>query len=186
MNTGSSVRPHPAKLMWSSSDDGQDLILVCSFTGTVRLSKWEFLWPSQQMSNFCLLLMAGLADTLMVSSLNPWQLSFVLLTGCQERTQHEVVMCHRLCVKRFPYVSRCYSQDPILMAFTSRLLFSFHWWADMEVPSESFYRSSWDSRTCYRNECCINNYFIKIWNMFSCLRKINRVTPLDSPLIIFL
>ena len=22
-------------------------------------------------------------------------------------------------------------------------------WADMEVPSESFCRSSWDSRTCY-------------------------------------
>ena len=22
-------------------------------------------------------------------------------------------------------------------------------WADMEVPSESFHRSSWDSRTCY-------------------------------------
>ena len=24
-----------------------------------------------------------------------------------------------------------------------------HRWADMEVPSESFHRSSWDSRTCY-------------------------------------
>ena len=24
-----------------------------------------------------------------------------------------------------------------------------HWWADMEVPTESFHRSSWDSRTCY-------------------------------------
>ena len=23
------------------------------------------------------------------------------------------------------------------------------WWADMEVPTESFHRSSWDSRTCY-------------------------------------
>ena len=33
----------------------------------------------------------------------------------------------------------------------SRLILSFfHFgWADMEVPSESFCRSSWDSRTCY-------------------------------------
>ena len=36
--------------------------------------------------------------------------------------------------------------DPCVFSRRAR---ADHQWADMEVPSESFHRSSWDSRTCY-------------------------------------
>ena len=49
-------------------------------------------------------------------------------------------------------------------------------WADMEVPKQSFNKSSWDSRTCYPrrafNQGLTNNIIIWIWS----------VVPKDLPL----
>ena len=40
-------------------------------------------------------------------------------------------------------------QDEVLMSSPNRRLIKISLWDDMEVPSESFHWSSWDSRTCY-------------------------------------
>ena len=59
--------------------------------------------------------------------------------------------------RKMKFISHGISSTKLLLAWKQHpsheesfpLLNSFHRWADMEVPSESFHRSSWDSRTCY-------------------------------------
>ena len=49
------------------------------------------------------------------------------------------------------------------------------WWADMEVPTESFHRSSWDSRTCYARRAFNRGLTDDCWLVYNCVLTVKDI-----------